>query len=99
MVVWILITSNSFKLRIEHFHLTRKKDPQITTPLAIFDQGAMARKWYSTFPKFTELKPHHKMQFIDIPLQSLWGLPLSRVSVGLFYSPRKQGSSLVSCFL
>ena len=53
------------------------------------DQGAMAMKGFSAFPKAPALlEPHHQIVYCHIQDTHWWGvLALYREAVGVFYSP------------
>ena len=54
------------------------------------DQGEMAMKRYSTFPKSQGLEPHHQMQFNFVPKTLVsGGLTFSKILVDVFYCPSR----------
>ena len=61
---------------------------------ASVDQGAMAMKWCSAFPKApAPLEPHHQIVYCHIHDTCCEGvLPLSREAVGIFYDPSQLGN-------
>ena len=64
-------------------YLTHKGDPNgcyhsSIIPRSILTQGIIAMNGYSTLPRFSELAPHHQMQYTVIPRTPLFVVKVVR---------------------